>query len=549
MKFIWTDVTKLKCPRCGEPMRSATSIIETTCKNWYKCSDYRCHTYLNTAQLLPHQYKIAKDPSRRLGVFGGYGSGKTFIGYLMDQKHALITPKGETLIGADTLVQLENTIRKDFEGDFPIDFVRSYNRQKNKITLENNHIIYWRPLADEGDIRSYNLTRAHILEASETKYDSYIQLQSRVRNDAAVIPQRDSKGVPLMIWNEEEHKYEKKIKHQWLQTVIESNPDSGWIRTDVVLKSGKIYIYEDESEEQEYHNNPGEVLDFMSTHIIPTKANYHLPATFAKDLAAGKPAWWIKRYLKGSFQYSEGLVYPHWGDRIIPDFDIPHHWPRTVGYDYGLRDNSHFVFGAFDFQGEHFGHPALFFFAELVRNNANIRQLAEEYKRHLRIHVPNTSLYSMPVMDGRSFTKRTATDENKTLGKLFADYGCFFKAAQMNLDARVLKFNQMIEDAQVYFFEEGFAKANEEGKSYKFPDRTLGNYKKNDDKPEDKRNHGINAAEFVIMEVPYKLKPLNTDVYSPYQGNIGRSRSERYDPVSESYEESSYEGFGGAFDF
>jgi hypothetical protein len=154
----------------------------------------------------------------------------------------------------------------------------------------------------------------------------------------------------------------------------------------------------------------------------------------------------------------------------------------------------------------------------------------------------------MPVMDAKSYSMRTRTDEKKTIGQLFADYGCYFQGAQMDIDSRVLKLNELIENGQVGFFKEGFAKANKEGQAYKYPERTLGQKKANDDKPEDKRNHGVNATEFVAMETPVNLKPQVTDVYNPFQAKANR-RSTIYNPVEEVERDDPYEGFGGAFHY
>ena len=555
MKFYYIDPQKLKCPRCGTQMKPAMAIAETTSKDWYRCKVFKCKTFLNIAIPLPSQEMIAIDPAIRVGVFGGYGSGKTWITFKNDEKHILITPHGETLIGADTLVQLENTIRKDFERDFPLEFVKHYSKQKNKITFENGHVLYYRPMASEGDLRSYNLTRAHLLEASEIKHDSYVQIQSRVRNDAAIIPYRNKDGSPVMIWDNKEGKYKKKAKYKWLQTIVESNPDSGWIRNDFLYRSGKITIHFDDKEDpQNYEIPPGFAMKFISSHIIPTKANYHLPEDFEETLAAGKPAWWIKRYLKGSFEYSEGLVYPNYVDNIINDFEIPEHWQRIVGFDYGLNDNSHFVFGAIDWDGEHFGHPAVFWFHEVVYNDMNVKALADEYKRALRKYVPMGSLYRTPVMDAKSYSVRQRTGELKTLGTLFREYGCFFKPAQMDMAARILHLNDFINNGRAYFFKKGFARANTEFLEHKFVPKSLEKTTKDEGKPQDKKNHGVNATEFAMLEVSRKMRrDFNQDVNNHQElMEIITGRKQRrkpaYDPLSDrsdydDYDNSEYEGF------
>lgn len=545
MKFYHVDKSKVRCPRCQAPMKIATSIQGGPSENWLKCTTPNCNTYYDTSIPMPHQAMILKDGSRRLGVFGGYGSGKTYTNSKGDQKHVAITPNGETLIGADTLVQLENTIKKDLERDFPADFVKRYNRQKNMIHFTNGHTIYYRHLADEGDIRSYNLSRAHILEASEVKHESYVQLQSRMRNDAAIRYAHDEEGRPIVDLVEGiPHKREAL---NWLQMVIESNPDSGWIKEDFLLRSGKILIHNDKM--QKYHVNPHEASQSMHTHIIPSKANIHLPKDFIENLRKGKPEWWVKRYLYGNFDYSEGLVYPNAPSQIIKGFMIPDHWPRVIGMDYGLNDNTHFVFGALDLKGEWSRKPSLHLYHEIVINNASITQIAQVYKQDVRRIVPRGKLYKLPVMDGRSYAQRTRTGEKKTIGTLFREEGCSFKAAQMDVEARVMKTNDLIDNGQLYYHENGVPHLIEETKKYKYPERKLESTT-NVNKPIDKDNHGINAKEFIVMELPHRLKEINHDVRSASvdgRMNIQRARKE-WDPLEDLEPRSQYEGFAQFFD-
>ena len=553
MRFFHVNRKKLKCTRCKAPMETAQAINGGPSDFWVRCTTPSCHTYYNLAIPMPHQALALRDPAPRVGFFGGYGSGKTFMGYQSDQKHVMLTPGGETLIGADTLVQLENTIRKDLEGDFPLDFVKKYNRQKNLINFVNGHILYYRHLADQGDIRSYDLTRAHVLEASEVKHESYIQLQTRLRNDAAIRYEHDEDGSPIMVESPKTGQLKKKEKMNWIQLVTESNPDSGWIKEDHLMKSGRIYVHQaDKTNKQKYHVNPNEASNITSSHIIPSKANIYLPEDFIPSLEKGKPNWWIRRYLYGSFDYSEGMVYPHFNDAIIPSFEIPDDLERVIGMDYGLNDNTHFVFGALDWHGVYNrGRPAVYFFKEIVINNASISQIAEAYKQGIRAHVPKNKLYRTPVMDGRSYSQRTRTGEKKTIGTLFQQEGCNFKPAQMDLDARIMRLNDLIDSGMAYFFEDGVPHLIEEAKKYRYQERKLQRDNKAD-KPVDKENHGINATEFIGMELPYKLQKSNQGIYSPEtrppRRKVKKSQRDEWDPFStEDGSDDQFEGFASVF--
>jgi len=496
---------------------------------------------------MPYQAQILQDNHRKLGIFGGYGSGKTTTTYKSDEKHIMLTPGGETLIGANTLIQLENTVKKDLEGDFPFEFVKNLNKQKNSITFANGHILYYRPIETEGDIRSYNLTRAHILEASEVKKEAYVQLQARVRNEAAVKPRLDDNGAKMYKWNKLTRAYELVIEYDWLQLIIESNPDSGWIKEDVLLKSETITVYGDEAN---YYPLPDQVQRTIASYVIPTKANYNLPPHFYTDLAGDKPNWWINRYLEGSFEYREGLVYPNVPKAIIDDFEIPKHWPILIAFDYGLNDNSHFLFAAADFDGEKFGKPALFYFKELVRSDLNIVSLASEYKRVYNEIVRPGALYMMPVMDARSYALRSKEGEKKTLGTLFAEQGCIFNKAQMDKNTRILRFSSLIDLGHAYFFKNGCPVMIHELLGYKYPDRSL-DKNVNSDKPIDKNDHGISAAEWIAMEVPSQMKRLDNQT-TRLTNMIKENYSDTYNPLFDfdrTRDETQYEGFASIFHF
>lgn len=547
MKFYNVDRTKLRCPTCGKPMIPAVSIQGKACSYWMRCADYKCLTFLNTLVPMPHQHVVLEDPSHELGIFGAYGSGKTVIGYEYDQKHIMLTPDGETLVGANTLVQLENTIKKDFEGDFPLEFVEYYNKQKNKIHFINGHILYWRTLADEGDFRSYNLTRSHLLEASEIKYDSFVQIQARTRNMKATVPALDEHGAPIYDYDELTDSYKIRLLLDWRQSVAESNPDSGWIKFEFLDRSETVVLHK---ADVKFTLDP-EVHKGRTTHIIPTRANYMLPPNYYEDLASGKPHWWVRRYLESDFSYSEGLVYPNHARQMIEDFPIPVHWQRVIGFDYGLNDNSHFIFGAIDWYGEHFadGKPAIFWFDEVVRNNLNVKGLATEYKQKYRKVIPTGSLYRTPAMDARSYSLRQKTDAKKTLGTLFAEEGCLFTPAQMNLDARLFKLNAFIDNGNAWFFVTGVSHLNEEMRTYKFPEKVLEQVK-NAFKPIDKNNHGINACEFATMQLPLSLRP---DMGNPPPRDPNRNKKkEKYNPFADlamKNEEERFNGFGDIMRF
>jgi hypothetical protein len=441
---------------------------------------------------MDYQQDVHADSSRYALVAGGYGSGKSATCYKDDEKHILLT-KGRTLMGADTLPQLENTVKKDFETDMPIDFVRKYSVQKNVITFKNGHELMYRPLNDEGNLRSLNLTRFHIVEASETKFDNFTQLTTRLRNTDGVRFKRDKEGKIIFNGGYPE------IQTDLRKGILETNPDAGWVRNEFLLKSGCIQQY---NKRPYYTIEPEQCDPNKKTFIIPTDANYHLPPGFKTEISRGKPQWWINKFIYGSFDYSEGLVYSSINRCIVERNPIDNPNRPTVRYgigmDYGINDNTHFVFLMIDTEKK-----MIVAYDEIQTNHKTIQELAGLYKEK-RDKIPREFL-NTPVMDGRSINKTadTLSGNFRTIGQMFSDCGCYFKPAQMNLDARIMRLNTFIENGQFYIVRKACPGLVAEITDYKFQERTLDGSSKGDpNKPVDKNNHGVNALEFAIMEIP-----------------------------------------------
>ena len=189
-----------------------------------------------------------------------------------------------TLIGAETKPQLENTAKEMFFKIFPDFMIESYLKQKDMLLCKNGHVVLFRPLDEEGKLRSLNLTGFWVEEASEVKYDIFVQLQTRLRNKAT----KNHVGI------------------------LTSNPDLGWIKSEFLLKADKIH-----NPQSKYIQDPEEINPSFAVHIAPTHLNTYLPDDYVESTAKGKPTYWVKRYLLGSFEASEGMVYPNFMDSVI----------------------------------------------------------------------------------------------------------------------------------------------------------------------------------------------------------------------------------------
>lgn len=501
-----------RCPRCNAPTKKAKAINSAESQFFLECTE--CNTYINTYIPQGHQEAVHRDSHRIIGNFGAYGTGKTTTSREEIFKHCFITPSANVLVGANVQSQYEQTIKRELEADLPVAFVAEYSTQKQYCDLLNGARIMYRPFDDADKLRSYNLTMAVAIESSEIKANAYHQLKTRLRNLSACTFETDPEGNPILDYDERGEGIPR-VEHDWRRFIVESNPDSGWIRTDLLLVSDKITQHGTHSEgydQSELVPDPG-----IASHIASTDVNRYLPPGYIQENSRNKPAWWVMRYLYGSFRYAEGLVYPQAIDHVVPAFPIPPHWQRLVAFDYGLRDDAVFIFAAVDPR-----NGIVYVYKEIRTNNMNIDELSKLYFEGIK-DIPSGCLFGRPIIDPKSGSKR---DYNKdTLSDLFLQKGISFKPGYISVDARIFRMNSYIAAEKVKIMDccMGLIK---EVKEYKFPQRTLENPNPKD-KPEDKNNHGVNALEWIIMELPDDPRNVVNGVYNRFGQDLDNMTSLR----------------------
>lgn len=504
----------MRCPRCKSNFKPAESWLGGPSPTWLKC--VKCNTYYCTYQPLPHQEAVHRDNHKKIGNFGGYGTGKTTTSEYEMMKHIFITPNANVMAGAGVQSQYEQTLKRSFEMDIPAAFVRDYSAQKQHMDFLNGARLMWRPFDDADKIRSYTLSMVVLLEASEIKGDVYTQASTRLRSLAATIPERDANGE--IVYEIKEGRKVPKIKWDWRRMIIESNPDAGWIRNEILLRSERIFQYKTN---WNYLRDPDNLDKDISSHVAASTVNPYLPDGFLDGLRRSNPEWWVKRYLEGSFQYSEGLVYPSAPNAVVPAFAIPKDWKRMVAFDYGIADLAAFVWLAINpITG------VCFVYQVKVANNRNVEQLAQMY--HMGSHdIPIGGLYGQPLIDPKSGPKR---DYNlKTLADQFLDHGISFKAGQVDVNARIMRLNTYIESGKLKIFDTCTHLLGEL-RDYKFKERTLSDMDRKISGPVDKNNHAINALEWIVMDLPPDPRLVLGTVYGR-DGNIIRpTDEERKDP-------------------
>ena len=503
-----------RCPRCGAQWKEATAINGGPSEFWKECSNNSCNTFFNSYVPQAHQFAFHEDSHPFVGNFGGYGSGKTLTSREEIYKHMFITPKGNTLIGANVASQYEQTIKREIEADLPQVFVKRVNTQKAYMDLINDHRIMYRPYDDPEKLRSYNLTSFLIVEASEVKQQSFVQLKTRTRNLAATEPLRDENGEIVYKTAANGVKIPI-IAHNWQKGIIESNPSAGWIRNDILLVSSDIQKHGEIVDE--YDVDPERADPAISTHVTSTSANEFLPENFIANNVKNKPLWWVNRYIYGSFLYAEGKVYPKSSSAVVDDFEIPKTWKHILAFDYGLADDAVFILGAVDEK-----EGILYIYDECRSKDNNIEALAKLFFEFTN-HIPVGMWITAPIIDPKSGPKRDY--DKKSLSDHFLDYGIGFKPGFINVDARIFRLNTYFETGRIKIMKKCKALI-EEFDNYKFKaDESLESGFTG--KPIDKDNHGINAVEWITMELPADPRNLLYGVYGKHGEDLTKAETER----------------------
>jgi len=428
-------------------------------------------------------------------------------------KHLLISPNTNALVGAKVVSQYEQTIKRDIEQDIPEDFIAHSSVQKSYMDFSNGSRLMFRPLRDPDKLRSYNLGMFVIVEASETPAEAFHQLKTRLRNLNSTIQKFDEEGRPVHTTRNGVEV--PVIENDWRKGIIESNPDSGYIKSDILLVSDEIHKSGNILDDYKVMPDARDVN--ISSHVTSTDANAYLPPSFIDEITKNKPNWWVARYVLSSFSYSEGMVYPSAQNAIIPESDIPKNFKHIIAADYGLNDDFVYLLGAVD---ERDG--VVYIYDEYVTNNMNIEELAKGFNE-FTAHVPTGMWVTQPILDPKSGAKRDY--EKKTLYSHFEDYGIFFKPGHVQLDARITRLNTYLESGRLKIMD-NCTYLIEQITKYKFPEKKLGATSKAQNKPVDKDNHAINPLEWICMELPADPTKLVGGHYGPSY-DIAENQSER----------------------
>lgn len=469
------------CPKCH--ITELTTPISEMYKNQPTFKACRgCGNIHLTYEPLEHQQQFHETPqtlnedgtikTQIIGVFGGYGSAKSRATLQEIFLRALNNAGGTGLLTAPTLLQLKRTTIKTFLNEIvPPPLIRSYNKSEGELQLENGFTFYLIPSDDEEKLRSLNAGLVHIEEASGISRSIYDQILTRMRD-------QQTKDKLILVC---------------------SNPDLGWIRE---------VFYENIKRENPKHPEHAKYNPNIKTYIWKSTQNPHLPKDFVDNISKGKPDWWVKRYVDGSFEHAEGMVYPNIANSIIKSQNVSDKWERAVALDHGLRNPTACLVAAIDEQkGE------VHIFREYYEPNRLVPEHAKHIKQMLEDQKVTAGNTRFMVIDP-SAKNKTDPINGKSVQSLYQEYGLYFQPANNNIEAGILKVNSYIERGKLKIHD-NCPNLIRELQNYKFPELTTDGADKNlKENPIKANDHAADALRYLLMRLPDDPENLKNNSYN-----------------------------------
>ena len=472
------------CPHCKYSiLEECISFSGKTCEFFIYCPN--CNAYICTYKPMAHQAAFHKDEHQQKLYAGGFGSAKTYTCGMEFLCTVLQIPNSAGLIGAKTWGQVSDTCLKFLTDNIPAKLVMKSNQDKVNwyVDLINGSRISAKALDQEGKIRSANLSIIWVEEASEVDYDVVAYILARLRNKVGFFKGKNR-----------------------LRMLLSSNPDVGWLNTKFLMESSQIVYHGDV---QDRYQVPPEKKDPAKvTHISATSANVYLPPDYEANLAKNKEKWWINRYLKGSFKYTEGLVYPNFMDWFCEPFEIPAHWRRITGTDFGRRDPTAHVVGALDPIGK-----CIYIYDEVEET------LDDKPLDHVVQMIKEADNFPAYLLAFPHQCDPRGRNRDQVSGQswihAYQERGIIFQTAQDcegdSIAPTIQKVYNYANNGRLKIFST-CRKIRESLSKYRYPDRKVGDSSNQGEKPMDANNHLPDAIRYMMS--PFPQFPADPDSFS-----------------------------------
>lgn len=485
------------CPFCGDTVVVNKDVFYGRCP--------ACHATVVDYKPLPHQIDFHKSNALYRLLMGGYGTGKTTMCVAEVAEHVLTVPKGRTLITAPKLQQVTDAILPELDKFIaPWMIVDKKKSPTPRYTLKNGHEIVVYASNDDEKLRSLNLTMFYMEEASAIDVTVFHQLQARLRNTAALT----------------KDKFGRVIKDS-RKGVVSSNPEQGWLVDDFLLYANKIFASKsvDISAYTKLQKKPERAFEaFLSS----SRDNPYLPPGQIANWCAGKPLFWIRKYIDCALEIRQGAVYPNFADVLVPDFPIPPNWKRVIGFDKGFKDETAMIIGAIEPKT-----GIIYCYKEYYVSQQPISYHAKMVKEMLK----GLPMYNNVQADP-SVLHRSDRD-----GRSYQDY--FYKLSEIHLEPANNSIAMGIDKVRDYMYTgklkifQSLVNTKTEAMGYIYPDREVN---QKEEIPVDKNNHLMDAMRYMIMALPQNPYDM-VNIASAY---VSQSDVDRFWKTNEEDDKSVY---------
>lgn len=486
-----------ECPFCGDEIRVGKDVFYGRCQ--------ACHATIIDYKPLPHQVDFHKSSAIYRLLMGGYGTGKTTMCVAEVAEHVLTIPNGRTLITAPKLQQVSEAILPELDKFLPPWVIESKKKSPTpRYKLKNGHEIVVHASDDDEKLRSLNLTMFYMEEASAIDLTIFHQLQARLRNTAALV--KDKRGIVI-----QDHR----------KGVVSSNPEQGWLVDNFLLYANRIYASKsvDITAYTKLQKKPEKAFEaFLSS----SRDNPYLPPGQIANWSAGKPLYWIRKYIDCALEIRQGAVYPNFADTLVPDFPIPKEWKRVSGFDKGFKDETAMTIGAIEPKT-----GTIYVYKEYYVAQQPISYHAAQVKEMMKGIPMYNNIQADPSVLHRS-------DRD---GRSYQDY--FYKLCQIHLEPANNSIAMGIDKVRDYMFTgklkifQSLINLKTEAIGYVYPDRETN---QKEEIPVDKNNHLMDAMRYMIMAMPQNPYDM-VNIASPY---VSQNDLDRFWKTDEPEEQTIY---------
>jgi len=468
------------CPLCSNRMKVQKNLFYGKCEI--------CQATIIDYTPMPHQVNFHKSNAQYKLNIGGFGSGKTTASCAEISDHILTTPNGATVVMAQTVQQTMNTVMKELLKFIPEWLIERKTASPPHIYMKNGHEIMVYASDDEEKLRSLSLTAFYIEEASKVEYEVFTQLQSRLRSNAGMI-----------------HNEDGSITYKYLG-IVSTNPDDGWVRTEFLLRSGKIFASESIDKSVYEGLRPVKREKFYHSFLSSSRDNIMLPPTFIERLCAGKPLSWVRKYIDCYLDVKEGAVYPEYSSCLVNPFPVPPKWLRSFGFDKGYRDPTVLWCTAIDpATGIVYAYDEYYVAEQTITTHAQaLIPYVVPYKLFNNIQ-SDPSIINRNERDGESY---------QSYFHRACDNRLYLEPGNNDLLAGIEKVRDYMVAGKLKIFRT-LENTTKEASSYLWKESKTGK-----ETPEARNNHAMDAMRYLVMALPDDPHELQGLVYKMNDSHI-----------------------------